>query len=100
MLLGRVPLIQLLDSTSVRSEGNLNTESGSDPSMLIFESTTLNNFFDTLLLNKESRVADSCILFDKSVPTRSGRERIVLGIDPSKLLSCKYIYHRDEHFKS
>jgi hypothetical protein len=99
MLLVRVPLIQLLDSTSV-CRGKLNNASGSDPSRLIFESTRLTNFFDTLLLNKESRVADSCILFDKSIPTRSGRERIVLGIDPSKLLSCKYINLMNKHFKS
>jgi len=98
MLLVRVPLIQLLDSTSV-CRGNLNNASGSDPSRLIFENIRLVNPRDTLLLNKESRVADSCILFDKSIPSRSGKERIVLGIDPSKLLSCKYIKFMDKHFK-
>ena len=82
MLLGKVPVMQLLDNTSVCNKGSLNSESGSDPSRLIFASIRYDSTRDTLSLTSESRVPSNCILFDKSIPTSFGIESSVPGIDP------------------
>ena len=91
-LVGRVPVMQLLDKTNVFSPGKLNKASDSVPVNLIPAMMTVVNDFEVLTLKRDTILPPSLLLFDKLMMLRFRTNIRYDGAVPLRLLSLRSKY--------
>ena len=91
-LVGRVPVMQLLDKTNDVSPGKLNKASDSVPVNLIPAMMTPFNDFEVLVLKRDPILPPSLLLFDKLMMLRFRNNIRYVGTVPLRLLSLRFKY--------